>query len=418
MSVGCIFAAMQYRKLGAPKIFDGYRFREGHVLVLDEKGMVVALVPVEEAGSGVDFFEGILTPGLVNCHCHLELSHMKGRIPEKTGLVDFVFRVVTERSAGEEEILKAIAAAEEEMKRGGIVAVGDICNNTHTLLQKQKGNLLYYNFIEASGWLPSGATARFERAKAIYEAYVASGWPIIKSGVPSTSNSQLRVPSSSIVPHAPYSVSEELWQVIQPYFAGKVVSIHNQETKFEDEFFRQGTGDFTRLYELMKIDNSHHRPTHQSSLQSYFDRLQGAEKIILVHNTFTSKEDLLYVKGVTAGVKEKNLRPLTFFCLCINANLYIENALPPVELLRKNGCNIVLGTDSLASNWSLSILDEISTLRKHFPHIPLDEMLRWATINGAEALGMKKKLGSFEKGKQPGVIIISEDTLSVKQKLI
>jgi cytosine/adenosine deaminase-related metal-dependent hydrolase len=194
-----------------------------------------------------------------------------------------------------------------------------------------------------------------------------------------------------------------------------VVSIHNQETRFEDEFFQYGTGDFTRMYNLMNVDNSHHQPTKRSSLLSYFDRLQGAEKIILVHNTFTTEEDVLYVKQQTENVRPgasqpptPNAKPQTFFCLCVNANQYIERALPPVEMLRRNDCNIVLGTDSLASNWSLSIADEIKTLRKHFPAIPLEAILQWATLNGAKALGMDAVLGSFEQGKRPGVVLFDE----------
>jgi aminodeoxyfutalosine deaminase len=75
----------------------------------------------------------------------------------------------------------------------------------------------------------------------------------------------------------------------------------------------------------------------------------------------------------------------------------------------------VLGTDSLASNWSLSIMDEIKTLRKSFPTIPLEEMLTWATSNGAEALGFDSELGSFEKGKTPGIVLINEAELSAKR---
>ena len=405
---------MPYRKIAATKIFDGTRLREEHVLLIDENGVVEALLPKEEAGEGVETLDGLLSPGFVNCHCHLELSHMKGKIPEKTGLVDFVFKVVTERSASEDEVLQAIADAEAEMKQNGIVAVGDICNNTSTLLQKGQGNLYYYNFIEASGWLPTISDTRFERAKAIYDAYVNGEWE-------TTPNPKLQTPNCSIVPHAPYSVSQNLWQAIQPFFEGKVVSIHNQETRFEDEFFLHGTGDFQRMYELMKIDNSHHRPTKRSSLQSYFDKLRGAEKIILVHNTFTSEEDVAYVRCETSNVKEEspqpqtpNLKTQTFFCLCVNANQYIEDALPPIEMLRKNACNIVLGTDSLASNWSLSILDELKTIRKHFPQVPLEELLQWATSNGAKALGMDSFLGSFEKRKKPGVVLLDEETLAVK----
>ncbi|HEV7329876.1 MAG TPA: amidohydrolase family protein [Flavisolibacter sp.] len=395
---------MKTWKIAASLIFDGYRFVKDHVLVLTSDGVVEALLPVADAGENVISYEGILTPGFVNCHCHLELSHMRGRIPEKTGLVDFVFKVVTERSASDEEIATAIAAAEEEMVQNGIVAVGDICNNISTLAQKQKGNLFYYNFIEASGWLPSVSAQRFERAKGIFEEYMRQ-------------NAGDRRGGCSIVPHAPYSVSENLWTAIQPFFEGKVVTIHNQETKLEDEFFLQGTGDFQRMYALMKIDNSHHHPTKRSSLQSYFDKLQGAENIILVHNTFTKEEDVVYVKRQTANSKQEGAQPQTYFCLCVNANQYIENVLPPTEMLRQHACTIVLGTDSLASNWSLSILDEIKTIRRHFPQVPLEELLTWATSNGAKALGMDSFLGSFERGKKPGVLLLNDRNLSLQKKL-
>jgi aminodeoxyfutalosine deaminase len=420
---------MNYKKRAAAKIFTGKELKEGMVLIADDNGTVVDMMPQEAAGDDVEFFQGILSPGLINCHCHLELSHMKGRIPEKTGLVDFVFKVVTERHHTEEEIIKAIIEAEDEMLANGIVAVGDICNNDLTLQQKQKHRLAYYNFIEASGWLPSIAQARFERAKKIYDEFEGenpklqetrnkenhrkeetSGRQNIKL---EWGDSQFQIPNSkfemAIVPHAPYSVSLNLWKQIQPFYQNKTVSIHNQETSFEDQFFFEGKGDFVRMYELMKIDNTHHRPTKRSSLQSYYDQLTWAKNIILVHNTFTKESDVQFVNAMNRQ------RGKTFFCLCVNANQYIEDSLPDVEMFRKNKCSLVLGTDSLASNWSLSIMDEIKTLRKSFPTIPLEEMLTWATSNGAEALGFDSELGSFEKGKTPGIVLINEAELSAKR---
>lgn len=410
---------MQYRKLHADKLFDGYRFLLNHVLLFDAQGKIEAILPLEEAGEGVEKVEGVLTPGFINCHCHLELSHMKGIILEGTGLVDFVFKVVTQRGAGEEEILQAIADAEAQMKAAGIVAVGDICNNALTIPQKTKGNLHYYNFVEASGWLPAVSAARFERAKLLFDEYSQQSAIGNRQSAQATPNSKPQTPNCSIVPHAPYSVSEALWAAIQPYFQNKVVSIHNQETAFEDEFFEQGTGDFQRMYALMQLDNSHHVPTQKSSLQSYFEKLAGAATAILVHNTFTRQADIDFVKTQAAPHQPQtpNSKLQTFFCLCPNANLYIEGVLPPVELFRKNGCEIVLGTDSLASNWQLNILEEIKTIQKSLPEIPLEEMLRWATSNGASALNMQDELGSFEKGKKPGVVLIDEATLTVKQVL-
>jgi len=310
----------------------------------------------------------------------------------------FVFKVVTERHQPEEEILQAIADAEDHMLKNGIVAVGDICNNALTIPQKQKSRLAYYNFIEASGWLPSVSGIRFARAKELYEQY--------------TLHSQLSTLNCSIVPHAPYSVSEDLWKAIHPYFKDKVVSIHNQETAFEDEFFLKGTGDFARMYELMKINNTHHQPTKRSSLQSYFERLIKAKNFILVHNTFTKEADVNYIRNLTSEILHQ-----TLFCLCINANQNIEEAFPPKEMLRENNCNLVIGTDSLASNWSLSIADEIKAIMKHFPSIPLQELLQWATINGAKALEMDKVLGSLEKGKKPGIVFFNEN-LSFIERLL
>jgi cytosine/adenosine deaminase-related metal-dependent hydrolase len=380
---------MKYRKISAEKIFNGYKYLEGSVLIMTNEGVVTDIVPAIQAGDEVETYEGIITPGFINCHCHLELSHMKGQIPEGTGLVDFVFKIVTGRHNSEEEILAAISRAEEEMIQNGIVAVGDICNNLLTLPQKQKGRVQYYNFIEASGWLPRVSEERFNRALQLYRAF--------KEGEPTKDQ-------ESIVPHAPYSVSQQLWQQIQPWFENKVVSIHNQETAFEDEFFLQGTGDFNRMYELMKIDNTHHQPTGKSSLQSYFDKLTKAASIILVHNTFTKQSDIDYINTQINNISHVS------FCLCANANQYIEQITPPIELLRQNQCTIVLGTDSLASNWSLSIIDEINTILKHHPLIPLEELLQWATINGAKALQMDDELGSIEKGKRPGLVLVLNDT--------
>jgi cytosine/adenosine deaminase-related metal-dependent hydrolase len=383
---------MSYRKLKPGKIFNGYRFIENHVLIVTKEGIIEDIVVEEKAGDDIETFEGVLSPGLVNCHCHLELSHMKGLIPEQTGLVDFVFKVVTERHHSEESVLQAIERSENEMIRNGIVAVGDICNNSFTIPQKKKERLHYYNFIESSGWLPSISKTRLERAEQLLKEF-------------SMLNFQC-----SMVPHAPYSVSENLWKEIQPYFQNKTVSIHNQETAFEDEFFLKGSGDFSRMYELMGIDNSHHRPTRKSSLQSYFDKLAKAKNIILVHNTFTREQDIDYIQLQAASHQLQ-----TFFCFCVNANKYIENALPPVELFRKNDCMMVLGTDSLASNWSLNILDEIKMIREHFPSIPFEEILQWATSNGSKALQMEDQLGSFEKGKKPGVVLINEKSLSLER---
>ena len=366
-------------------------------MITDEAGVIGDIVNENEAGDDVEKLKGILCPGFINGHCHLELSHMKGHIPKLTGLVDFVLKVVTERHFAEHDILEAIEDAEDEMLQNGIVAVGDICNNVLTIPQKKKARLLYHNFIEASGFIPALATDRFDRSKQILEEYR------------STLNSQF----STLNPHAPYSVSPGMFDMINELPNNNLLTIHNQEITAENEFFEKGSGEFLRLYQQMGIDISFFKPSTKTSLQTWLPHFTKGQSIISVHNVVTTATDIEF-----SNSKLKTQNSKLFFCLCPNANLYISNTLPDVKMLMKHTDNIVLGTDSLASNDQLSILAEIKTLQNNFKEIDLADLLKWATSNGAKALQMDDKLGSFEKGKQPGVILIDETKLEKVKRLI
>jgi cytosine/adenosine deaminase-related metal-dependent hydrolase len=373
-------------KYSAEKIFDGYRFLDNSmVLITGSDGVILDLIDRKEAGDDIQEFKGILSPGFINCHCHLELSHMKGLISQQTGLVKFVTDVVQQRHFPEEKILSAIEKAEDEMLDNGIVAVGDICNNTLTIPQKSKGRIQYHNFIEASGFHPSIARQRFDLSLAFYQQYAKLYSTPIRS--------------NSIVPHAPYSVSGELWELIINFPGNLLLTIHNQESPGEDEWFETMTGPFSDLYKNLDIAISHFNPAGKKSLQTYLHRFLHHQRVILVHNVHTSEADLLYSKLPVVHCQLS-------WCLCPNANRYIGGELPDIDLFIKHGCEIVLGTDSLASNTQLSILEEIKTLRNAFPHIPLETMLGWATINGARTMERDDLLGSFEKGKKPGVLVV------------
>ncbi|MEO6489029.1 MAG: amidohydrolase family protein [Ferruginibacter sp.] len=378
-----------YRKFKADKIFTGEKFLEGeNVLLTDNEGRIIDIVLEEDAGNDIESIDGILSPGFINCHCHLELSHLKEFIPKYSGLTDFVYKVVTERNFDEALILRSIAGAEDSMLKEGIVAVGDICNNTHTIPQKKNHRLYYHNFIEVAGFTESVSESRFKNAGEISEAFSKS----------------LLV--NSIVPHAPYSVSPTLLRKINSLPKNSILSIHNQEADDENIFFLKGDGDLVRMYEKMNIDISFFKPTGKTSLQSWLPQFTNGQSILLVHNVATQEQDLQFVK---ASTKHSSNNLSIYFCLCPNANLYISNKLPDVPLFVGNDCNIVLGTDSLASNSQLSIIEEINTLQQHFPELEMEMMLQWATMNGARALRIEKDFGSFEIGKKPGIIGIKKN---------
>ncbi|TRZ83276.1 MAG: amidohydrolase [Sediminibacterium sp.] len=369
-----------YQKFQASQIFTGTELLEDQLVLITQKdGTIEALVGIEEAGEDIQSFEGIISPGFVNAHCHLELSHMKGIIPAHSGLQEFVKQIVGLRKVEDGIIQQAIISAEDEMYHDGIVAVGDICNTLDTLTIKQKHKLAYYSFVELYDLDPTRSDDKINAGLKMQEAF------------------EQNCVRASLVPHAPYSVSFNLWKLLSNYFGTHTITMHNQETMDENEFFENKSGSFLGMYERTKVSLDFFEATGLSSLQSVLPYFKKAARSILVHNSFTSASD---IKAV-----QKQM-PNSFWCLCPNANQYIEETMPPIELLRANGAEIVIGTDSYASNWSLNILDELKTIQKYNPSIPLAEMLGWATINGAAALQMDKVLGSFEKGKKPGVVLI------------
>lgn len=356
----------------------------GTVLITTADGVVQSLVSELEAGEGVEEYTGILCPGFINCHCHLELSFLKDEIPERTGLVDFLAQVMHWRSRpiDEEELKRkvrqAIAAGEQEMVDNGIVAVGDICNTTDTLEQKQLARIHYHNFIETAGFIEQSADTRFLQSHQVFQRF--AGDPKIPVG------------SNSMVPHAPYSVSPALFRRLAGHPGNRLLTIHNQESDAENEFLETGTGDFLRLYAQLGLDVSFFHGTGQRSLASILPFFNPNQKLILVHNVATGEADL----GQPG--------PGQIICLCPNANLYIGGRLPDIGLFIDRACRIVVGTDSLASNHQLSILAELRALQHAFPWLNISTLLQWATSNGAAALEIDGTYGSFAQGKKPGVL--------------
>ena len=392
---------MTFKKFIADKLFNGYQFLpENSVLITDEEGAIKDIVAEAEAGDNVQQLEGVLTPGFINCHCHLELSHLKNVIPPHTGLIDFLCSVVTKRDFSPDIIQQEIIKAEKEMYDNGIVAVGDIGNTADTAEVKSKSRIRWQNFVEVLSFTDEKAEENFRQYKEIADTLKAKL---------QTSNHKHQ---TSLVPHAPYSISPKTFQLINDATKGKVISIHNQEHPAEDELYKTGGGDYLKLFKIFGIERSPFPVTGKSSIRSVLPYFNNGQTILLIHNTFMPEEDILWANeyAVVNGLK-------LIYCLCLNANLYIENKVPPVDMLMKHNCHIVLGTDSYSSNGQLSIAKEMEAVHKHFPHIPLEAILQWATSNGARALGWGDELGSFEKGEKSGVVLLQKD-LTFSNRLI
>ena len=378
---------MEIRKIKGTNIFNGTSFLgENNVLIVNTDGLIQAIVPTEVAGENIENYEGIICPGFINAHCHIELSHLKNKIPTHTGLVNFILQILQHRGPSTYK-LPAMQAAANELYNSGTVAVGDICNTTDSIELKKDSNIYWHNFVEVSGFVDAMAQQKMDDIAAIAKTF----------------EEELKNKRQvSIVPHAPYSVSKILFTLINEKAKNKILSIHNQETKTENDFFKNKEGDFLKLYKSLGIDIPNFEPTGTTSLQAWLPYITGTQRLIAVHNTFTSQADIDFAKQYLNPHK-------MFYCLCVNANLYIENEMPNINLFVENNCNIVLGTDSYASNFSLNIFDEIKTIQKYFSQIPLEKILQWATFNGAKALGVEDKFGSLHVGKKPGIVLVKKD---------
>lgn len=363
------------------------------MLTCTPEGEIVDLSEELHNSDNVERLKGTLCPGFINAHCHLELSHMKGVIPKHTGLIPFLMDVVDKRDFPAEHIQEKMREAADEMYREGIVAVGDIGNTANSILTKADGPLAWNNFVEILGFKED----QFERIRKEYGNVLLQ-----------FRETEKKLPKgkfkSSLVPHAPYTVGTKIFEWINEETTGMTLSCHNQETIAEDELYKTGKGEFLKLLQKFGATESPFPVTGKSSLQSWLPYFDQQQNIILVHNSYTSAEDVEFAidhaSDSLSGI---------FFCLCVNANLYIEDQMPPIEMLINKKAEIVLGTDSYSSNDQLSIAAEIRTIRKRLPNLPLEIILQWATYNGAKALDRLDSLGSFEKGKKPGVLLLDEN---------
>lgn len=372
------------RKITADRVItlDSKYPGEHWVLHVTDEGVIEKITePTETEMAGVEHYAGILCPGFINAHCHLELSHLKGQIPTGTGLIPFITGIVEKRDFPLELIKEKMIEADRAMYEDGINAVGDISNVSDSFKVKADSPIHYHSFLElfdlmqedkAEGHL-QGGVGQYEEAK--------------EMGL-----------SASLTPHAPYSVSEKLFRSITDI--SPLLSIHNQETADEDELFEKGTGHFNDFYKHFGLNLDAFQATGKSSLRSVLPHISAETPTLFIHNSFTQPEDI-------AAAVEK-LEKL-YWCTCPNANLYIENRLPNYQYFLDVGANMVIGTDSLSSNWQLSILDEIKTIRKYFSALNSAELLTWACRNGAEALGIADRYGLLKEGRKPGILHLTTD---------
>ena len=361
---------------------DAEPIRNGYVEYDETDGTILAVGKCKE---GEQVLPGALVPGFVNAHCHVELSHLHRKFRKGTGMAGFIDQINELRDwAGREVKQQLVQEWMDKMWADGVSAMADISNDDASFDVKKSHKMYTRTFLEVFGSEPEmceGVMADVTVLKAVAD----------EAGI-----------DAAPTPHSCYTMSPQLLSAsASAGLDGGFLSYHSQESQEEEDLLISGSG---AMYENRKRSGMSTPPvTGESSLKYFIDRLAAAkpapyeQQILLVHNVCLAQGDIDAVMEVMKNV---------YFAICPLSNIFIHNALPPIDLMRENGLAIALGTDSLSSNDDLDMVKEMNCLHTAFPYVPMHEILAWASLNGAKFLKKDDVLGTLTPGKKPGIVLV------------
>jgi len=311
-----------------------------------------------------DLGDGVIIPMFINAHTHLELSALKNKVPMDMGFTAWVQHLVVARTLTDpQNLITSAQQACQNLWNNGICAVGEISSLGLTKDILLKSGLYGCWFREYFG----------------------------NYCIPMDPSDQSDLPHCyvSMAGHAPHTTSPELFRYLKQVAADKPFSVHVSESDVEIEFITKAAGEWAEFLEERGVDYLQWNLPQKSPIKhlSHIGILD--HKTLLVHLLHFDNEDLAIIKDQKCPV-----------CVCPRSNYNLHKRLPDIYQMQHSDLTVCLGTDSLASVKSLSIWDEVQYIAKHFPNISPKDILKMATISGANALGLGNQLGSLSKGYQ------------------
>jgi aminodeoxyfutalosine deaminase len=338
--------------------------------------------------------EGVLLPGLVNAHCHLELSLHADAVPGGHGVYDWAMTLMRAH-AGQppERVRDAAVAAAAAAAAMGTAAIGDVGNSLQAvpgMVGAGLAGVMFHELLGSREAATGDALADAAREWSETLALLGSDWPERVDYVPA--------------PHAPYSAGPELLTRIFTEAASlrRATSIHVAEDEDEIALLRDGSGRWPAMLRAMGVDPATRVP--RKSPVAYLASLGAFQRPetppLLVHMVHADADDRRIARDAGATI-----------VLCPRSNLHIGGRLPDVNALLADGLSIAIGTDSLASVPDLSLWAEMATLAAHFFAVPAVRWLEAATRGGALALGAPG-IGVLTPGSRPGVLDVLVDDIA------
>lgn len=354
--------------------------------VVTAQGRIVAMGRAKEVcpdfpqATVRDHGHGALLPALVNAHCHLEFSALRGRVPPRSDLVAWLEAAMSGFARlSPDEIVQGVQQGVAELRRFGTALVAETSNTGLSLPLLAQGPLEFHYFYECLGFnnLQAGP---LEADFGIFGTEQARS-----------------LGNFSAAAHAPYSVSETLFKRVNSWNRrhGRLNGVHLAESREEVRFLQEGNGAFQKLLEKVGRWRADYKPPGLSPA-AYLDRLGFlGPDTLAAHGIWLEEPDL-----------EILARRGTWVVLCPRSNCRTGSGFPNLPKLRRAGVRLALGTDSLASNEDLNLFQEMLILHERYLEVPIPELLALATLNGAKALKRDKDWGSIAPGKKAALLFI------------
>jgi len=362
----------------------GLRFRDGRIEeFLRGSG--------DATGRALDYGDAVILPGLANAHTHLELSHLRGVVSPTSDFSEWLLRLVratSEPSPSQKEVTESTRRGVAESLAAGTTAVGDITRHpawTRPVIADSPLRGVSFGEIIAIGTRRDLLAARLAAAEA------------------QTASSRVR---AGLSPHAPYTVEPDALRTCARRAASKdaPLCIHLAETRDEERFTRSATGPLAELLRTLGVWDQRIAPTDLSPIELADAVGLLTPRTVIAHANYVSDPDLDLLARRSVSV-----------AYCPRTHAAFGHAPHRFADMLARGINVCLGTDSLASNPSLSILEEMRFLRRQHPHVPPAQWLTMATRNGAHALGLSDTVGSLEPGKVADCVVVPLDVSTPRQ---
>ena len=357
--------------------------RDGWVSIDD--GRIVA-TGQGAAADAIDVGNAAIMPALVNAHTHLELSYLRGVVPPAERFLDWIRPLMAARreypDPADRRILDAARQAIAEAHAAGTGLVGDVSNTLVTVPLLRDSGMAAQVFYELLGFNDTDGMGRVWEARTKIAEHRGEA-PAVRI---------------ALAPHAPYSVSPELFHAIRSDIDGDsdhVSMVHLGESVEELEFVRRGAGPWRDLLEEIGTWNEAWEPHGGSPVEYLADLGFLDSRVLAVHGVQFTGDDLARLRSLGTTVVS-----------CPRSNRHVGVGSPPLEAFYAMGVSVAFGTDSLASVENLNLFAELAEARRIAPRVPAAHLIESATLCGAQALGFGSEFGSIEAGKRASLIAV------------